>query len=51
MVTDTAFYRNPYYHRASDTPDKLSYRALARVTEGLYRALAAVAEEDGSDAA
>jgi Zn-dependent M28 family amino/carboxypeptidase len=49
MVTDTAFYRYPYYHQASDTPDKLSYPALARVTQGLYRALAAAAlgEKDG----
>ncbi len=35
MVTDTAFYRNPYYHSALDTPDRLDYVRLARVTEGL----------------
>jgi hypothetical protein len=35
MVTDTAFYRNPHYHRAEDTPDKLAYPQLAHVTEGL----------------
>jgi len=43
MVTDTAFYRYPYYHTADDTPDKLSYRELARVTSGLHRALAELA--------
>jgi Zn-dependent M28 family amino/carboxypeptidase len=45
MVTDTAFYRYRYYHTAEDTPDKLSYSGLARATEGLYRAFAAVARD------
>lgn len=35
MITDTALYRYPYYHSAFDTPDKLDYPRLARVTEGL----------------
>jgi len=35
MVTDTAPYRYPHYHEASDTPDKVNYEALARVTSGL----------------
>ena len=35
MVTDTAFFRNPHYHQASDTPDKLDYERMARVTLGL----------------
>ena len=35
MVTDTAFFRYPYYHRSEDTPDKLNYDCLARVTAGL----------------
>lgn len=35
MVTDTAFYRNPYYHTALDTPDRLNYQAMARVVSGL----------------
>lgn len=39
MVTDTAFYRNPTYHTADDTPEKLNYPAMARVVEGLFRAL------------
>jgi Zn-dependent M28 family amino/carboxypeptidase len=43
MVTDTAFYRNPHYHRAEDTPDKLAYPQLADVTEGLFRSLAVLA--------
>lgn len=28
MVTDTAFYRYPHYHRASDTPEKLDYNRM-----------------------
>lgn len=35
MVTDTAPFRYPHYHAATDTPDRLNYAALARVTEGL----------------
>jgi Zn-dependent M28 family amino/carboxypeptidase len=35
MVTDTAFYRYPYYHTAQDKPHRLHYRSLARVTAGL----------------
>jgi Zn-dependent M28 family amino/carboxypeptidase len=36
MVTDTAPYRYPYYHTAEDTPDKVNFEALGRVTEGLH---------------
>ena len=35
MVTDTAPFRYPHYHRVSDTPDKLDYAMLARVVDGL----------------
>ena len=47
MVTDTAFYRYRYYHTAADTPDKLTYDAFARASEGLYGAFAALAAEPG----
>jgi Zn-dependent M28 family amino/carboxypeptidase len=43
MVTDTAFYRYPYYHTADDTPDKLSYSLFARATDGLCLTLADIA--------
>lgn len=43
MVTDTAFYRYPYYHTAEDTPDKLDYPRLAEVTEGLWRTFVSLA--------
>lgn len=35
MVTDTAFYRYGHYHAPSDTPEKLDYERMARVTVGL----------------
>jgi Zn-dependent M28 family amino/carboxypeptidase len=35
MVTDTAYNRNPHYHRPSDTPETLDYRRMAEVTTGL----------------
>lgn len=35
MVTDTAPFRNPYYHTANDTADKLDYDRMARVVVGL----------------
>jgi Zn-dependent M28 family amino/carboxypeptidase len=31
-VTDTALYRNPYYHTSEDTPARLNYDRLARFT-------------------
>jgi Zn-dependent M28 family amino/carboxypeptidase len=40
MVTDTAFYRNPHYHRPTDTPDKLDFDSMASVTAGLAQTLA-----------
>jgi Zn-dependent M28 family amino/carboxypeptidase len=45
MVTDTAFYRYPYYHHAEDTADKLDYDRFAAVTQGLYGALCRLAEQ------
>jgi Zn-dependent M28 family amino/carboxypeptidase len=45
MVTDTALYRNPYYHTPADTPDKLDYAALALITEGLAHTVAHLARE------
>jgi hypothetical protein len=35
MVTDTAFFRYPYYHSAGDTPDRIDYARMARVVAGL----------------
>ncbi len=35
MITDTAPFRYPHYHRLTDTPDKLDYARMARVVDGL----------------
>jgi len=35
MLTDTALFRDPNYHRTSDLPEQLNYDSLARVTRGL----------------
>jgi Zn-dependent M28 family amino/carboxypeptidase len=37
MVTDTAPYRNPHYHEATDTPERVDYGRMARVVAGLER--------------
>ena len=36
MITDSAFYRNPNYHTAQDTSEKLDYNRMAKVVEGVY---------------
>ncbi len=38
MVTDTAPFRNPNYHRPGDTPDTLGYRRLADAVRALRAA-------------
>ena len=35
MVTDTALFRYPHYHAATDTPERIDYERLARVVSGL----------------
>ena len=44
MITDTALFRYPYYHSSQDTPEKIDYYSLARVTHGVYRALSRMVE-------
>ena len=39
MITDTALFRNPHYHRASDRPDTLDYERMASVVEGVCAAV------------
>jgi hypothetical protein len=39
MITDTAFYRNRNYHTALDTAEKLDYKRMAMVVEGVYAAV------------
>lgn len=47
MCTDTAFFRNPHYHSADDTPEKLDYARLAELTEGLAAMLKELGDCEG----
>ncbi len=42
MITDTAFYRNPHYHRPTDTPATLDYKKAAQVVDGLAYSIKAL---------
>jgi len=39
MLTDTAMFRNPYYHTSQDTPEKLNFSFMEDVTKALLAAL------------
>lgn len=39
MITDTAFYRNPHYHRPTDTLETLNLEFMAKICEGVVRAV------------
>ena len=43
MLTDTANFRNPHYHKATDTADTLDYDRMARVVSGVEAALVELA--------
>ncbi len=45
MITDTAFFRNPHYHRASDRLETLDFDFMARVVGGLVAAIDRIAAE------
>ena len=45
MVTDTANFWNPNYHRISDSPETLDYDRMARVVTGLTVVLERLAQE------
>lgn len=42
MVTDTAFYRNLYYHTAGDTAERLDYGRMGKVAVAVYETLQAL---------
>ena len=46
MVTDTAPFRYPHYHKRSDTPDKLRYDFLNGVIQGLKEIVWDLANRD-----
>lgn len=43
MVTDTAPFRNPHYHAASDTPERMDFERMTRVVLGLEHVVAELA--------
>jgi hypothetical protein len=43
MVADTANFRNPHYHKATDTPETLDFERMARVVDGLERVVTSLA--------
>jgi len=43
MITDTALFRYDPYHTGSDTPEKIDYQRLARVTSGIALVVAELA--------
>lgn len=43
MITDTAPFRYPAYHRPNDTPEKLNYARMARVVVGLAKMVEEIA--------
>jgi len=45
MVSDTAIYRNPNYHKKEDTADTLNYSRMAWVVQGVYGAVMALASQ------
>ncbi|MBI5548696.1 MAG: M28 family peptidase [Deltaproteobacteria bacterium] len=38
MITDTAFFRNQAYHTDQDTAERLDYRRMAQVVQGVWAA-------------
>jgi Zn-dependent M28 family amino/carboxypeptidase len=42
MVTDTSFFRNPHYHASTDTLETLDFDFMAKVCEGVVRAVLAL---------
>lgn len=45
MITDTAFLRNPHYHRASDRAETLDYAFMARVVDATVATALRLAEQ------
>jgi hypothetical protein len=39
MLTDTALFRNPNYHKHTDTVETLDFQAMASITENLVSAI------------
>ncbi len=46
MITDTAPFRYPHYHGATDTPDKLDYDRFTLVVSGMEKVIAKLADRN-----
>jgi ADP-ribosylglycohydrolase len=46
MITDTAVYRDPSYHEASDRPANIDYLRLARLVSGVAHVVERLASDD-----
>ena len=46
MITDTAPFRYPHYHKPSDTWEKIDYARLAKVVEGLVPVVEMLVDEE-----
>lgn len=44
LVTDTAYFRNPHYHQASDTPKTLDYGRLQKAADAVHAAVVNLAQ-------
>ncbi len=44
MVSNTALYRTPYYHSSQDTWEKLDYRRMALLTDGMKKIIGKIAD-------
>jgi Zn-dependent M28 family amino/carboxypeptidase len=51
MITDTAYFRYPHYHKPTDTPDKVDVDKLARITHGIEQIIREMIEPGWSTAA
>jgi hypothetical protein len=48
MVTDTALFRNPYYHSPGDTPETLDYERMEELVGGMEAVVATLAGVEGN---
>jgi hypothetical protein len=50
MITDTSFYRNPHYHKSSDSVETLDFEKMAEVVKGLYWSIIGLSARDLNNA-
>ncbi|MEZ6103312.1 MAG: hypothetical protein R3E01_30590 [Pirellulaceae bacterium] len=43
MITDTAPFRYPHYHRSTDTADKLDFQRMTQVVDALTEVVISLA--------